>query len=178
LPRAASARRYAQAAFDIARERDELEAWRSQLRDIARALEVPPWAEVLESLKIPFEVKQTMLSQAFPEANPLVLNLVYLLIARRRLGLLPQIIEQYEQLLDAHRGIERARVITAVPLEEEEKQRLAEILGNIAAKKVVVATEIDPDIIGGVVARLGDKLIDGSVRSRLENLRRRLARAT
>jgi len=177
LPRAASARRYAQAAFDIARERDELEAWRSQLRDMPRALEVPPWAGVLESLRVPFEVKQAMLSQGFPEASPLVLNLVYLLIARRRLGLLPRIVAEYEQLVDAYWGVEHARVITAVPLEEEEKQRLAEILGSISAKKVVVATEIDPGIIGGVVARLGDKLIDGSVRGRLENLKKRLARA-
>ena len=174
MARAASARRYAEAAFQIARERDELEQWHSDLKDIAQALEEPLWAEVLESRKVDFETKLTIMTRAFPEANPLVLNLVHLLISRGRLRLIEQIAEEYEQLLDAYHGLEHAQVITAVPLEEEDKRRLAEVLSTISGKKVVLTTEVNPAILGGMVARLGDKVIDGSVRGRLESLKKRL----
>jgi len=177
LPRTTSARRYAQAAFEIAQERDELERWRSQLQEIAEAVKESPWTELLESRKVAFETKQAFLAQGFPETSPLVLNLVYLLVSRRRLNLLPRIVEEYRRLLDVHQGREQALVVTAVPLEERDKERLSQLLSRLSGRKVVLTARVDPAIVGGVVTRLGDKLIDGSVKSRLEQLRQRLARA-
>lgn len=177
MPRAASARRYAEAIFNIAREQNRPEQWLSDLQDVAQALKDPLCAGVLESLKVPFETKRAMLTEAFPSVNPLVLNLVYLLVGKGRLRILHGIVEEYGRLLDAHKGIEHARVITAIPLEEADKRQLAGVLSSISSKQVVLAAEVDPSIIGGMIVHLGDKVIDGSVRGRLGSLKKRLAEA-
>ena len=83
---------------------------------------------------------------------------------------------EYQRLLDSHRGIERAEVTTAMPLGDEDQQRLAEQLSAIVGKKVVLKSEVDPSIVGGIMARIGGKLIDGSTRSQLMALKRELVR--
>jgi len=77
-------------------------------------------------------------------------------------------------MADAHQGLEHAEVITAIPIDEEDKEKLAQRLATITGKQIVLAADIDPTIIGGFVARVGDKLIDGSTRARLESLKKRL----
>ena len=86
------------------------------------------------------------------------------------------IADGYQRLLDSYRGIEQAEVTTAVPLDDEDKPRLEEYLGAIVGKKVVLKPEIDSSLIGGVIARVGGKLLDGSTRSKLEALKRELKR--
>jgi F-type H+-transporting ATPase subunit delta len=80
-------------------------------------------------------------------------------------------------MADAHLGLEHAKVITAIPLDEGDKKKLSERLAAITGKKIVLTTEVDPAIVGGFVARVGDKLIDGSTKAKLEALRRQLVRA-
>jgi F-type H+-transporting ATPase subunit delta len=170
-------RRYAQAVFEIALETKELDRWQSDLRRIASLAEDDTLIAFLESPKIQFEDKARLLSEQLNGINPLALNLVYLLATRGRLRSLGDIANDYQQLLDSYRGIEMAEVVTATALDEKDKQRLAEHLSAIVGKKVALKTEVEPRLIGGVIAKIGGKLLDGSTRSKLETLRKELVRA-
>jgi len=170
------AKRYAQAVFEIALGRKELDRWQSDLRTIASLGEDAILIAWLENPKFRFDDKVRLLSEQLGDVNPLALNLVYLLAARGRLGMIGEIADEYQRLLDSYRGIEQAEVITAVPLDDEDKLRLGERLGAVVGKKVVVKPEVDSSLIGGFIARIGGKLLDGSTRSKLEVLKRELVR--
>ena len=172
------ARRYSQAVFEMALEAKELDSWQSDLRKIASLAEDATLVAFLESPKIHFEDKVRLLSERLDGINPLALNLAYLLVARGRLGMIGDIADDYQQLLNSYRGIEPAEVITAIPLEDEDKLRLEERLGTIIDKKVIIKTEVNSNLIGGIVARIGGKLLDGSTRSQLEALKRELSGVT
>jgi F-type H+-transporting ATPase subunit delta len=169
------ARRYSQAVFNIARERDELDRWQSDLKKIATLSEDAPFVALLENPKVHFEDKAKLLSERLGEVNPLALNLVYLLVARGRLSMVGDIADEYQRLLDSYRGIERAEVTTAVTLDDKDRHRLEERLGAVVGKKVVVETKVNSSLIGGVVARVGGKLLDGSTRSKLMALKNAMA---
>ncbi len=175
MARKAYARRYSQAVFEIAVESGELDRWQSDLKKIASLGEDAAFVTLLESPKLHFNDKARLLSERLGDINPLALNLVYLLVARGRLSMVGEIADEYQRLLDSYRGIERAEVITAIPLDDEDRLRLEERLGAIVGKKVVIKPEVDSGLIGGIVARIGGKLLDGSIRSRLEALKREMS---
>lgn len=175
MARKAYAKRYAQAVFQIALERGELDRWQSDLKKIASLSEDVAYIKLLESPKLWFSDKTRLISERFSDINPLAVNLVNLLVARERLGMVGEIAEDYERLLYSHRGIEPADVVTAVPLDEDEIKKLEERLGTIIGKKVVVKPEVDPTVVGGIVARVGGKLLDASTRNRLEALKKQIA---
>jgi F-type H+-transporting ATPase subunit delta len=101
-----------------------------------------------------------------------------LLILKGRLKNADQISDQYDNLLDAQRGIKHAVVTTAVAIDETEKSKITTQLEKITGKKVTVKLQVNPNIIGGMVARIEDTLIDGSIRNRLDLLRRDLVEAS
>ena len=171
MARRVYAKRYAQAVFEIALERKELDRWQSDLRKIASLGEEAIVVAFLESPKFHFDDKARLLSKWLGDINPLALNLVYLLVARGRLGMVGDIAGEYQRLLDNYRGIEPAEVTTAIPLGDEDKLRLGERLSAIVGKKVVLKSEVDSSLIGGIIARIGGKLLDGSTRSKLEALK-------
>jgi F-type H+-transporting ATPase subunit delta len=170
----ASARRHAQAVFQIALERGELDLWRGDLERISEAMKDPLVYAFLESPKIHFDEKARILSQSLEGINPLAMNLAYLLVARRRLGIAGDIVTEYQRLVDEHRGIAHAEVATAVPVDEVVKDKLAHRLGDLVGKEIVLSSRVDPSLIGGLMARVGDKLIDGSTKTRLLSLRQSL----
>ncbi len=170
------AKRYAQAVFDIALERKELDRWQSDLRKVAGLSEDSTVIAFFENPKFDFDAKAKLLSKKLADINPLALNLVYLLLTRGRLSMVGDIADEYQRLLDSYHGVEQAEVITAVPLDDEDRMRLGERIGAIVGKKVVIKPEVDSSIIGGFIARIGGKLLDGSTRSKLEALKRELAR--
>jgi F-type H+-transporting ATPase subunit delta len=102
---------------------------------------------------------------------------VRLLGSKGRLELLPQIAEAFQEFVDERRGIAHARVVTAVPLNDDEQRALAERLSQLTGKTVDLRLYHDESILGGLVARIGDRLIDGSTKSKLIALKRRLAGA-
>ena len=173
-----AAKRYAQAAFELARDRDELELWQGDLGALADALAAPEAVDFVASRQVAAEAKEAFLRQAAGEPSPLAWNLVRLLASKGRLALLPQIGEQFQTLLDDHRGIAHAQVVTAVPMSDGERDALASRLSELTGKQVLVDTQEDPEILGGMTALIGDRLIDGSTRSKLLALKRRLAGAT
>jgi len=177
MAKAVSARRHAQAVFEIALEKGELEKWQADLEVIAVALKDPQLAELLENPKLRFSEKEKMLQNILGGVGPLALNLAKMMVAKNRLGIMDGLLSEFNNMVNAHFGKETAEVITAIPLSDDEKETVRGKLVGVTGKELVVTTEVNPEIIGGVVARVGDKLIDGSVRTRLKELRKDLLEA-
>lgn len=173
-----AAKRYATASFELARDRDELEVWERDLSSLADTLASPEALAFVANRQVGAAGKLEFIQRAAGEAAPLVWNLVRLLAAKDRLVLLPQIVEDFQVLLDEHRGIAHAEVVTAVAMSDGERQALADRLSELTGKQVLVEAMEEPEILGGLVARIGDRLIDGSTRSKLVALKRQLAGGT
>jgi F-type H+-transporting ATPase subunit delta len=177
MGRRSSGKRYAQAAFKLALERDELKSWQKDLEKIAELTKNEELMALLQNPRLPFDVKKTLLQKPLAEINPLAFNLALLLVTQGLLRMGQQIFQQYVLLLDVHQGIERAQVTTALTLGDDEREAISRRLGDMAHRKVVIDGQIDPSIIGGFIARMGDQLIDGSIRQKLETLKKSLTEA-
>ena len=172
-----AARRYGEAAYQIAREAGSEERWSEGLALMAAVFADPQVDALMQEARVSTADKIAIAEKTLASVDPLTLNLVRLLVLRGRTSLAAQIAEAFQELLDEARGISHALVTTAVPLSEGEAKAVAEKLGEITGKQVAVRARVDEAIIGGLVARIGDKLIDGSTRSRLAALKRRLQEA-
>ena len=171
----AQAKRYAQAVFLIARERRELDRWLEDLRSLSVLEHNDAFFKALETPNLSFDDKSRLLRDRYPALGALAVNLVNLLIERRRAAILPQIFQEYQKLLDGHRGVQRAEVVTAVALNQEDQLDLERRLSEITGRNVVITSKVDASLIGGVVARFDGKLLDGSTKSRLEALKKQIA---
>ena len=131
---------------------------------------------VLLSPAVSINKKRAVIAR-FAESIPLsrlVRNFLYVVIDRRRTDLLEEIADAFELALDERMGIVRAEVSSAAPLTEAEQSELQQELSRVSGKQVRCAFSIDPNLIGGVVARIGSTVYDGSVRTQLQNMRERL----
>jgi len=173
-----SARRYAQAIFQIAQAKNNLDEWKKELRKLAEMMKDVETVDLIDHPKIPFNLKADLVKQKLNTSNELVLNLCNLLILKGRLKNAEQISDEFDSLLDEKRGIKHAIVTTAVPVDDAEKHKISGQLEKITGKNVSIKLQVNPSILGGMVARIEDTLIDGSVRNRLELLRRNLVEAT
>jgi F-type H+-transporting ATPase subunit delta len=171
-----SPKRHAQAVFQLALERNEVDKWKSDLNTIASIFGDPQVMAIMENPKIHFREKQRMINQLLPGFSQLALNFAYFMVSKQRLSILNQVVAEYEKMANSYHGVEHARVITAVPIEKEEQEKLSERLAEITGKRILFTSEVNPSIIGGFIARVGDKLIDGSTRAKLEALKKRLIR--
>jgi len=169
-----AAKRYAQAAFDIARERDELDRWAGDLQAIADLAGQAGVLDILANSRVPFDAKVRLLRSGLADLSPLALNLAHLLVEKGRIALADQVRAEYQRLLDEHRGVAQATVFTAVSLSEDERRVVVQRLQELTGKEIVLEAQVDPEILGGLVARIGDRVIDGSTRGRLLALRQSL----
>jgi len=174
MPAQVSGKRYAKAIFELAREQDQLDQWSENLQLVDQALQDEDFKGFLKHAEVPAADKVRAISTVLSAVHPLVQNLVHILVTGGLVDLLPQLHEAYEALLDEHRGRQRVEVTSAIPLDDQELERITNFLSGIIQKEVVATTVVDESILGGVVIRLGDRLLDGSARSRLEGLRNRL----
>ncbi len=174
MPRGGSARRHAQAVFQIALARNELDKWHADLKKIAELVANSSLRAFLESPKLPLREKLDLVQEKVKDLNPLALNLVGLLITRGRLALSTEIAEEYERLLNVHRGIQEVEVISAVPLEEAERDRLVQRLSQLLGTGVILRPRIDGNIVGGLVVKTEEFLLDGSTKSKLVGLKKSL----
>lgn len=175
----ASARRYAEAVFDLAAESGAFDAWSDDLTQVAAFVGEPEVAGLLASGRVPRDEKLRLLSAGLEkQISPSAWNLVRLLEQRGKTYLAPRILELFQERVDDQRGVANAVVTTAVALEPDEREAVAARLSALTGKQVRVTPVVDKAIIGGIVARIGDELIDGSTRSRLVALKRRLEGAT
>jgi len=170
-----SGKRYAQALFELALERGELEDWINSLNQAAGMVADRKLMSILENPRLPFEAKKTILNEHLGTMEPLVVNLTYLLMTRSKLRILSDIAKHYERLLDRHYGIAHAEVLTTVPLHDEDRERFSTLFADLVGHKVIIDAKVDPSILGGFKAKIGDVLIDGSIRNALELLRKRLS---
>jgi len=173
----AYARRYSQAIFRMALENKELNRWQSDLRKVASLVKDSALFSLLTDPQVKVDEKSKTLSQRLGDVNPLVIKLVLLLVAKSKLTLIDDIAEEYQALVDNYRGIEGteiAEVTTAIPLDNDYQLKLAQRITEIIGKPVLLKPKVDPNIVGGIIIRVGDKLIDGSIRSKLAALRKDL----
>jgi len=168
---AAAAKRYAEAAFSLAQEKGRLSEWEEQLANVSDALVSTEIIPFLQTPGLTSEQRLGLLDRVIPPVDPLVHNLVALLLLRSGLPLIPGIAREYQRLVDRFKGVQRARVQTAVALDPEDEAKITTLLKEITGGEVVVELEINESILGGFVARVGDKLIDGSTKSRLLQLK-------
>ena len=178
MPRGPTARRYAQALFELAQDQDQgkEEAWLAQLTQASDALGAPTVALYLSVPRVPMARKHEAIDDLMEGADRLLTNAVNLLAARASLALLPAIVREYGLRLTESQGRAQARVTSAVALSDGQEGRLRGLLRDMLERDVVIEATVDPDIVGGVVVQVGDQIIDGSVRTRLEALKRRLER--
>jgi len=176
--RSASARRYAEAVFSIADESNTLDAWSRDLRALTDLVGDREAGALLGSNRVPRAEKMRLLTAALEgSVSPLAMNLVRLLEDRGKLALAPQIQQAFLEMADDRRGLAHAVVTTAVALSDDERLAVEQRLSQVTGKRVDVTAVVDPAIMGGLVARIGDHLIDGSTRSRLLALKRRIRTA-
>ena len=171
-----AAKRYAQAAFAIARDGDAIARWRADLDDVAAVLVDSDAAGWFAAPRVPVAERQAAAERAL-DVDQLALNLARLLIAKGRTLEAREIAVAFSRLADEHEGLAQAEITTAVPLQPDQVAAMEQRLGEALGKQITATADVDADIIGGVVLRIDDHLIDGSVRSRLRRLRRELSGA-
>jgi len=169
----AAAKRYAQAAFGIARDSGTLATWRAELADVAAVLADSQFAPVLANASLPIETRLAMVERTLA-VSPMVLNLAKLLVQKGRSLDAGAVASAFTRMADENEGIAHAQVTTAVELSSDQLNAIASRLSSSLGKDVRATSVVDPGIIGGVVVKVGDRLVDGSVKSRLKRLRREL----
>lgn len=166
--------RYAEAAFALAGSEGKLAEWADNLAAVGGAFGDGGGQAFLADRKVSTDRKFTVIDQALAGAQPGVRNLVKLLAQKGRGELVGEVVAKFKELYDDSRGVVHARVTTAVELSGSDRDALQARLGQTTGKQVEIETEVDPAILGGIVVRIGDSLVDGSARSRLVALKRQL----
>ncbi|MDQ2941215.1 MAG: ATP synthase F1 subunit delta [Chloroflexota bacterium] len=173
--RETAARRYAEAAFELGRADGTLDAWADDLARLSEALANQQVEAIVKHPAIAFARKEGVLQQVVGGGvSKEALSLVLLMIRRGRPKQVAAMVERFNELLRRERGIVRAEVRTALPLDDAERTAISERLRALTGEKVEISEIVDGSLIGGIAVRIGDRLYDASVRSRLERLRARL----
>ncbi|SFT61571.1 F-type H+-transporting ATPase subunit delta [Selenomonas sp. GACV-9] len=170
------ARKYSRAIFEIAQEEDKLVEYGKELADVRTGLDsVPEAAAFLSNPQVETKAKKEILGKMFEgELSANVYNFLMLLIDKRRIALLSAIEDEYRALSNEARGILIADVTTAEPASSAQQESIKTKLAQVTGKKVELRLHENKDIIGGVIVKIGDRRIDGSVAGRLETLRKEL----
>lgn len=171
----AAARRYAKAVFELARDEGNVEQWSHRLARVRELFADPAVSAVLTNPTIATERREGLVASAphlFDEEST---NFARLLIESGRVGEATAIEEEFQRLADDAAGRVRATVTTAIPLETDDRERVARELSKRLDKEVRVSVVVDPQILGGMKLQYGDHVVDATVAARLEQLRRRLA---
>ena len=168
---------YADALLELARRAEDLDGWARMLDLVATAMqENERLRHFLESPRISARQKNEVLAAAFQDRMPrLFVRYLQMLVKNRRQMLIPEIALAYHGLLDEVQNRVRARVTLAMEPRASDRKQIADRLGKALGKEVVPVITVNPALLGGVIVRVGDTVMDGSVRRRLATLRSRLA---
>ena len=170
-----TAKRYAQALFALAQAQGAERAWHEALHHARDELSTATAALYFGEPRIARERKLAAVSQLAAGQDRLFANFLGLLVERHAISLVPAIVREYGELLNESEGRVQASVATAAPLSAQQQGRLTALLSAVLEKDVALDVHDEPEIIGGIVVRVRDQVIDGSVRSRLAALRSQLA---
>ncbi len=172
----ALARVYARSLFQVAREQGRLDELREQLGQFADALNA--YRELAVFFFSPYfssAEKQQSLSTVLVGADEILVNFLTLLIENHRMPVIFRIREEYERLWEEENRTLPVEITSAIALDESTTESLGRTIGERAGRKVILAARVDPDIIGGIIIRVGNTILDASIRNRLEQLRRHVA---
>ena len=172
---AVAQRMYARALLEAATEEGSLDLVREELGDFAAAAGEPgPLHELLRNPQVDPRAKVSILEPVLGDFDELVRNFVLLLAERGRAAEIDEVHREFEELAAAEAGELTVELTTAVELDEDEAARIAAQIQQASGRKVEATRRVDPDLIGGIVLQAGSLRLDGSVRGRLERLRRDL----
>lgn len=169
------ARRYARAYFDLAREAGDIEGWSGHLAAAVDALGEHDVALTLENPRVTLAQRVAITQQLGEKTSPATANLLRLLVERGRIALLPGIATAYRRLADRESGVVRADVTTAIPVDKQLVASISSALTKQLGREVQTEVTQDPAILGGLVIRIGDRVVDNSVRTHLQQLQAALA---
>ena len=170
-----AARRYAEAAFEVAQRDGTVEMWRSELDAAGEIAADDQVGRMLGNPAVALETRIEMAESIFGKTvSKPVLNLIGLMLRRGRIEQLPRVAAEYRRLDNARQGITLATATSAAPLSPDEIRALTARMEELTGGRVELDLRTDPSLLGGLVVRIGDRLIDGSVRGRLERLRNQL----
>ncbi len=168
--------RYAKALIELAKEREELSAIRKDLALVATLLEeIPELKAFLQDPTVSKAEKKKILEEVFqPRVSPLFYHFLLLLNRKHRDALLSEILLAVQRLEEMAEGKERVLIQTAVALEATEQQELVQRLEQFVGKQLIPTFEVDPELLGGFIARFEDRVLDASIRYQLRRLRQQL----
>ncbi len=171
--------RYARAVLQSCPDLDTIERADSELNVLRKTWDMSEETrEFLLNPKIPPAIKISILGSALGDKlSPIVLNLLVMLIEKRRQGILPDIADRYSELTDTVRGVEHAEIVVARPIPPDLQKQLLDAVQRFSARDVEVSIKVNPSILGGVQVRMGDRVIDGSLKSRFEAMRQAMLKA-
>ena len=167
------ASRYAQAVFEIARENGKLKELETNIKDLAAALEASEDLSAMVASPIYARAEQEKAILAVADAlslKPVTKNALGLMAQKRRLFTLPQFCQRLLELIAEEKGEVTAEVTSAAPLSAEQQEKIAAMLADTIGKQVVLNTAVDESLIGGLVVKVGSKMVDTSIRSKLNSL--------
>src|SRR5262245_42242839 len=169
---------YARSLFEVAKERNKLDLVREQLGTFADALDETRELQVFSfSPYFSTTEKQDGLDRAVSDADPVVVNFLKLLIENHRMPVIFRVRRGYDELWEQENKLLPVRVTSAVELDEGTVGQIGDRIAQQTGRKVDLSSEVDPDILGGIVVRVGNSILDASIRNRLESLRKQVARA-
>ncbi|MSP78429.1 MAG: F0F1 ATP synthase subunit delta [Dehalococcoidia bacterium] len=171
-------RRYAQAILQLAQGAGQAERWRQDLQIMVDAMGAEATRSALESPGVKPADRLTVIKRALPSLSPTGANFMGLIAQRGTLAMLPRIQESFQKMMDEQQGVVRATATTAVPLEPAEQQHVTERLRALFGQQIILQAHVDPSVLGGMIIRAGDHVIDGSTRGKLEALRKTLRERT
>ena len=171
---ATSARRYAQAAFSIASEKNEIDRWLSELSIVTNILNNDECLTFFDAEQVPIDVKLDGIKKLFSKNTSLVQNLISLMVVRKDISNFMEVNNIFVSMSDEFKGVVRVNITTAVPINKEDLEQIVKKLENKENKKIIIDKKIDKNILGGIVVRIGDKLIDGSTKNKIDLLSEKL----
>jgi ATP synthase F1 delta subunit len=169
---------YARALFEVAKEHDRLDEIREEVDQFVGALnDHRQMAVFFFSPYFSTEEKKQALTRAIEGADPLFMNFLEALVERNRMPVIFRIRSEFEELYDAEKKLLPVQITSAVALDEKTVQSIGDRISERTGQKVELSSSVDPDLIGGIVLRVGNVILDASIRNRLSQLRRAVAQA-
>lgn len=169
---------YARSLFEVAEEADKLDVVREQLGEFADAVaESHDLSVFLFSPYFSTEEKKEGLQKVMDDVDETFENFLELLLEQHRMPAIHRIRREYEMLWDRQNDVLPVEVTSAVELDEETVKSVGDRIGEQTGRKVELTSRVDPDILGGLVLRVGNSILDASIRNRLDQLRKQVARA-
>ena len=172
-------RMYARALYDAARDQGRVDVVRSELSELATAMETTPELEAfLSNPQLDPGAKVSVLNEVTSGANAVVRNFVRVVASKGRAGQLRQIVEEYEAIVDREQGRLTVELTTAYELDDAESAAIVQTIETASGRTVEATRAVDPELIGGLILQAGSLRVDASVRGRLNRLRRELVTRT